>query len=166
MSAGAPPALRVAILGLGRLGTSMLERIGSPACSHRLEVVATWRRGEAMPTKADGVDVYYLCVSDGAVAEVASLIPTLADHGGRGGEGTNDVPVLHASGALDHEVLRPHRPAGSLHPLQSFPGPDVALPPLDGVPAAVAGDEAAIEVATRMAEGLGMVPFRVSGDRR
>ena len=118
-----------------------------------------------MPTKADGVDVYYCCVSDGAVAEVASLIPAHADRKGSG-DYTNDVPVLHASGALDHQVLRPHRPAGSLHPLQSFPGPDVALPPLDGVPAAVAGDEAAVEVATRMAEGLGMVPFRVSGDRR
>ena len=29
-----------------------------------------------------------------------------------------------------------------------------------------AGDDAAVRAATRMAEGLGMVPFHVSGDRR
>jgi predicted short-subunit dehydrogenase-like oxidoreductase (DUF2520 family) len=76
------------------------------------------------------------------------------------------TPVLHASGALSHDVLRPHRPAGSLHPLQSFPGPDVATPPLEGVAAAVAGDLEAVLVARRLAEALGMAPFTVSGDRR
>ena len=61
---------------------------------------------------------------------------------------------------------RTHRPAGSLHPLQSFPGPEVAGPPGRGVPAAVAGDPEAVSAATQIALDLGMRPFEVPGDRR
>ena len=40
-----------------------------------------------------GVDAYWVCVSDGEVASVAALIPP-------------GSVVLHASGALDIDVLR------------------------------------------------------------
>ena len=104
--------------------------------------------------------MYWICVSDAAVAEVAASIPT-ADT-----TGAHKPVVLHASGALSHDIMRPHRYCGSLHPLQSFPGPHIATPPMDGVPAAVAGDTEAVAAAQKLATGLGMAPFAVHGDRR
>jgi predicted short-subunit dehydrogenase-like oxidoreductase (DUF2520 family) len=48
----------------------------------------------------------------------------------------------------------------------TFPGPEVAVPDLHGVPAAVAGDPEAVAIAEGLARDLGMVPFAVPGDRR
>jgi len=48
----------------------------------------------------------------------------------------------------------------------TFPGPEITLPDLTGVPAAVDGDPEAVDAAHRIAAALGMVPFRVPGDRR
>lgn len=134
----------IALLGLGRLGRTLLPLL--EGAGHH---VLPWRRGEPFPR----ADVAWLTVSDGAVAEVARALP-------RG------PIVLHASGALDIDVLRPHRPAGSLHPLQSFPGPEVAVPPLAGVPAAIAGDPEAVAVARTLAGELGLNAVLVPGDRR
>ncbi|RME28186.1 MAG: DUF2520 domain-containing protein, partial [Deltaproteobacteria bacterium] len=97
--------------------------------------------------------VTWLLVPDRALPEVAATVPP-------GGV------LLHASGAADVDVLRPHRPAGSLHPLMTFPGPELARPPLEGLPAAIAGDREAADVATTLARFLGMHPFEVPGDRR
>ncbi len=136
--------MRVALLGMGRLGRTLavlLPRAGHP--------VLPWRRGEPVPT----AEVAWITVPDGAVAEVARLVPP-------------GPIVLHASGVLEVDVLRPHRPAGSLHPLATFPGPEVAVPDLAGVPAAVAGDPEARAAAEALAASLGMRPVRVPGDRR
>lgn len=74
--------------------------------------------------------------------------------------------VLHTSGATEVDVLRPHRPAGSLHPLMTFPGVGVALPDLQGVPAAIAGDPEALEAGRELAMAIGLTPLEVPGDRR
>jgi predicted short-subunit dehydrogenase-like oxidoreductase (DUF2520 family) len=134
----------IAVLGLGRLGRTLVPLLRS--AGHR---VTPWKRGRPMPQ----ADLLWLMVRDDAVAEVAAQIPP-------------GPIVLHASGALDVEVLRPHRPAGSLHLLQSFPGPEVATPPMKGVRAAIAGDPEAVEAATALAQSLGAIPVHVQGDRR
>jgi len=135
--------MRIGIVGLGRLGRSLALLL--EAAGHR---VATAGR-DGWPD----AEVVLLTVPDGAIAEAAARV--------RG------APVLlHCSGALDVDVLRPHRPAGSFHPLMTFPGPEVALPDLAGVPAAVAGDPEALAAATDLAESLGMWPIQVPGDRR
>ncbi len=136
--------LDIAIVGPGRLGRTLailLERAG-----HAVTLV---HRGAPIPR--DGVRL--LTVPDRDIAGVAQQAP-------RGG------PLLHCSGALSHEVLRPHAPAGSLHPLMTFPGPDHPLPALEGVPAAVAGDPEAVTIAQQIASDLSLRPFSVPGDRR
>ena len=135
--------MRVGIVGPGRLGRSLallLERAG-----HRVEVAG--RGGDPQ------ADVVLLTVPDGEIATAAARI-------------TRAPVLLHCSGATGVEVLRPHRPAGSLHPLMTFPGPEISLPDLAGVPAAVAGDPEAVRVGTDLARSLGLRPFEVSGDRR
>ena len=136
--------MRIAILGPGRLGLSLHALLRDGPFE-----TALWSRGQAVPP----CDVALLTVSDSAIGEVAALVPP-------------GPIVLHTSGATDVDVLRPHRPAGSLHPLQSFPGPSVALPPVEGVPAALAGDPEAVEAARTIAEAIGFATFEVPGDRR
>ncbi len=127
--------MRVALLGPGRLGRSLallLPSAGQP--------VTLWSRGEPLPD----ADVYWLTVRDGALADVAALLP-------------RDRVVLHASGALGPEVLA-HPLGGVLHPLMTFPGPELGLPSLAGVGARVDGPEPARIAARSIARTLGMVP--------
>lgn len=141
----ASPALDIVIVGPGRLGRSAVMLLsGGP---HRVRLVG---RGESIPT----APLTWLTVPDRAIAEAARAVPI-------GGV------VLHASGATDESPLRPHRPAGSLHPLMTFPGADVGLPSREPpLPAAVAGDPDAITAATQLAQAMGFFPFPVPGDRR
>lgn len=137
--------MRVAILGVGRLGGSLaalLRRAGVD--------VVTWSRGEDVPV---GADVYWVTVRDGAVAEVAALLPP-------------DAVVLHAAGAHGPELLGERAERGVLHPLMTFPGVAVGVPELRGVGARVDGTPGAVRAALTLAERLGMRPFRITGDTR
>jgi predicted short-subunit dehydrogenase-like oxidoreductase (DUF2520 family) len=138
------PRMEIGILGPGRLGRSLSVLLG------RLGVAVDLRgRGQGIP---DG-SVVLLTVPEGQIEAAARSVPT-----GR--------TVLHCSGSMEIDVLRPHRPAGSFHPLMSFPGPEIALPDLTGVPAALAGDPEALAVGRQLAALLGMTPVEVPGDRR
>lgn len=136
--------MRIAIVGRGRLGRSLAPLLA--AAGHEVEARG---RGEVISP----VDVVLLCVPDRAIGAAAASVPP-------------GPVVLHCSGACDVDVLRPRRPAGSLHPLMTFPGPEVSVPDLRGVPAAVAGDPEAVVVAEALARDLGLAPFAVPGDRR
>jgi predicted short-subunit dehydrogenase-like oxidoreductase (DUF2520 family) len=138
--------MRVAILGPGRLGRSLsilLEEAG-----HEL---STWRRGEPVPD----ADVLWITVRDDAIEDVARIVPS--------------TPILlHSSGALSHEILRAgdaSRRVGSLHPIQTFAGPESGLPDLRGVFAALSGDPEALEAADLLARSMGMRPVVVEGSR-
>lgn len=132
----------VIIVGPGRLGRSvatLLERRQIP--------VQLIGRHDRIPSAA----LTYLTVPDREIGDAAARVP-------KGGV------VLHASGATGVEVLRPHQKAGSLHPLMTFPGPEIALP--SGViPAAIAGDPEAVAAGRELANLIGFAPFEVQGDR-
>lgn len=138
------PAEGVVLVGPGRLGRTLALEL-----AERGIPVRVYGRGDALPP----APLTLLTVPDRAIAEVAARVPP-------GGV------VLHASGVRDHELLRPHRPAGSLHPLMTFPGPELGRPDLSTVPAAVAGDPEAVVAARALARALGMRPFDLPGDRR
>lgn len=136
--------MRVALLGMGRLGRSLavlLPRAGVDVC--------VWSRGAPIPE----ADVYWLTVRDTAIAEVAALLP-------------KDAVALHASGAAGPEALGPRAERGVLHPLMTFPGPEVGLPDLAGVGARVDGTPAAVAAGRAIALALGLVPFSLPGDPR
>ncbi|MEC9390422.1 MAG: Rossmann-like and DUF2520 domain-containing protein [Myxococcota bacterium] len=132
----------LAIIGPGRLGRSAARILNAQGAEFVLI-----GRGERAPAAA----VTWLTVPDRAIAAVAAGVPP-------GGV------VLHASGAADHRILRPHPCVGSLHPLMSFPGPEIGMPQTE-IPAAVAGDDRAIAAATDLAQLLGFSPVEVPGDR-
>ena len=60
--------MRIALMGMGRLGRSLsIYMQDNPALE-----ATSWRRGEPVPTD---VDLFWICVPDHAIAEVAKLIP-------------------------------------------------------------------------------------------
>ena len=149
-------ALPLAIVGPGRLGRSAAKLL-----TRRGVQFALVGRGQPVPQAR----TTWLTVADRDIESAAAAVPA-------GGV------LLHASGARSHEILRPHAVAGSLHPLMTFPGPELAGPvdPLlqcpcclrvrtTAIPAAVAGDDPAIEAALELAASLGFDAVRVAGDR-
>ena len=134
---------QLTIVGFGRLGRTVEQQLRAKGWTLRV-----CRRGDTIPASP----LTYLTVPDAQVADVARQVP----HGGI---------LLHASGALGLDVLAPHAQTGSLHPLMSFPGPELARP-MGTIPAAVAGTDSARAAAQTLASALGWTPFEVQGDRR
>jgi predicted short-subunit dehydrogenase-like oxidoreductase (DUF2520 family) len=158
-----------ALVGPGRLGLRLADRL--VACGLRCVAVRghhpvpverraavsaawdTWDEPAAWRLPA----VVFVCVPDHAVAEVARCLARRHDLEG--------VSVLHTSGLLTADALAPARESGaevaSWHPLQSFPLPDLRPTTWDGVPCAVEGDPAAVEVGFEVATTLGLRPWRI-----
>jgi len=134
---------KIVIIGMGRLGRSVAQALEEAGW-----VVIGCGRGDR-PPKAP---ITWLTVPDTSLAEVVTTVPT-------GGV------ILHASGAMDLSVLRPRSPIGSLHPLMTFPGPEVSMPEMSGLPAAMSGDPLALQAAKEIIGALGWSGFVITGDR-
>ncbi len=123
------------IVGRGRVGGSL--------------AAAAMRSGVDI---ADDADAVLLCVPDDAITSACVDL----------GDKTPSL-VGHVSGACGLDSLAPAAERGArtftLHPLQTFPGPDTAI---EGTPCAVSGsDRQAVEYAEGLARSLGMRPFEV-----
>jgi len=137
------PQPEIVIVGPGRLGRTVAAALAE----------AGWRvhlcgRGQRIVPGP----LTWLTVPDAAIAQVAAQVP-------QGGV------LLHASGATDLTPLQPHALVGSLHPLMTFPGPEVAIPPMADLPAAIAGGPEARQSARQIAAAMGWRTFTVDGDR-
>ncbi|GAB2466931.1 Rossmann-like and DUF2520 domain-containing protein [Xylanimonas ulmi] len=136
-AATSPPA-RVAVVGDGRMGRAIAAGLRTAGVS----VSGPLGRGAS----GAGADAVLLAVPDAAIEAAAAHIAP-----GR--------IVGHLSGATTLAPLAGHR-AFSLHPLMTVTADGARF---DGVPAAVAGsDAAALGVARDLAAILGMRPFEVA----
>lgn len=160
---------RIAIVGAGSLGSALavsLHRAGysidqilfrNRRGSRRKAISLAKKvgaRAVAMAQAKIESDVVWLCVPDGAIAEVAQLLAEKADWAGR--------VALHSSGALGCDelaVLRRRGAAvGSVHPMMTFVGGAWKAglgPALAGVPFAIEGDAAAVRLSRRLVKDLG-----------
>jgi predicted short-subunit dehydrogenase-like oxidoreductase (DUF2520 family) len=161
----------IAIVGPGKLGTALAQALRS--AGYRIpEIVA--RDGSANSTAARSLarklgsrysplslakfeaDVIWICVSDDAIAGVARQLARRKDWRGK--------IVLHSSGALSSEELRPLKQrgaaVGSAHPMMSFA--NHAPVEWKGIPFAVEGDAAAMDFAREAARKLKLDPFTIS----
>ena len=129
---------RVHVIGSGRVGSAVAARL----------------RERGVAVGEDDPDVVLLCVPDTVSADRSrSLAP------GRAWVG-------HVSGATPLAALEPHARRFSLHPLQTF---DRSGDPaqFDGAWAAVSGEtDAALAIARRLAETLGLRPFELADEDR
>ncbi|MBI4161645.1 MAG: DUF2520 domain-containing protein, partial [Acidobacteria bacterium] len=166
------PAVRFSLIGAGRLGCPLGRvlsrrpgyRLFGLACASSASARRAARRigrGRPFPTAAAAVGpstLVLLCVPDREIRRVARrLAGAPIDWRGR--------TVLHTSGALDSAELAPlarrGAAAGSLHPLQTFPGPLGPGNPFRGCAFAVEGDRNGRRRAESVARALGGEPFTV-----
>jgi predicted short-subunit dehydrogenase-like oxidoreductase (DUF2520 family) len=74
--------------------------------------------------------------------------------------------AAHTCASFDAGVLRPLRPAGSLHPLRSFADPEGAAARFEGTACAIDGDAAARRVLRRFVRAIGGAPIGVKPGRK
>ena len=101
--------MQIHIIGQGRLGRSLAYILDRQSIPH-----TTY--GRTFPSKMNGL--VYICVSESAIGEV---VKNLTYH--------SDVCVIHASGAIGLDVFPTSEThVACLHPIQSFPGPEIHIP--------------------------------------
>lgn len=165
-----PPA--TLIVGAGRLGTALgegLQRAGWPVvlvARSEASAVRAGARGLAVVRSlavAPVADLVLISVPDDAMAGAARALAAAPQ------VLRPSSIVLHTSGAVPVNALRDAAstgiPIGSLHPMQSVTAQSGAAV-LRGASAAVSGDPAALTMAERVAQALGMDPFRLADEAK
>ena len=183
-------SLRFAVIGAGRLGASLalalrrhgLTLVGFTAASAADRAHAEdWLELPASPALADLVslrpELYFICVPDGAVADVAAeLGGALASDrvAAAGFEAGRHPVVAHTSGATSVSVLSPCEKAGAatlvFHPLQTFAEPLTGASRFAGAGVAItpglARPDLAGTMGLKIAHILGLRPFFLADDKR
>jgi predicted short-subunit dehydrogenase-like oxidoreductase (DUF2520 family) len=128
------PSIR--IIGPGRAGTSLAAALTARGWTF----AGFLGRGEDLTDAARGVDVLVIATPDDAIAEVAAAVAPVPA-----------TTVVHLSGSLGLNALRPHVRRAGLHPLVPLPNGEVGAARLaSGVTFAVAGAPAAKEMAVAL----------------
>ncbi len=156
--------MRLAIVGAGRVGRTLglLARragyeIGAVVCRTRAhaEAAAAFIGAGRPGTRPEGDELTLLSVSDGEIERAARALVAPAG-----------AVVAHTCASFGVEVLRPHRPAGAIHPLRSFADPARAAELFPGTACAVDGDAEAVAVLEGFARAIGGAPLRLRTDRK
>jgi predicted short-subunit dehydrogenase-like oxidoreductase (DUF2520 family) len=159
----------IGIIGPGRAGVGLalaLAQAGYTVFLHGRQkksvpssLTFTTGDGGKPPPWIDDTDVVLLAVRDDAITPLAqSLAQARAI--------VERHVVLHLSGAQGQEALGPlvtsRAALGSFHPLQTIVEPELAPARLRGAWAAVEGMPRAVEAGERIAQDIGMRPFRIA----
>ena len=175
----------IAIVGAGRVGCALGRRLHEkrwrigPVVTRSMHSAREARRRIGSGTPQAGVpeavlaaDVILIATPDRAIAAAAealarlgepspSAAPQVAKHQRKPrGKPWQGKIVLHTSGALASDVLRPLElrgaATGSLHPLQTFSGR--TAPSLAGSVCAIEGSATALRMARRICHALECIP--------
>ncbi len=159
----------VGLIGPGRAGIGLALALAQAGYTVRLHgrhkkkvpapLTLTVGDGDAPPDWIGAAGVVILAVRDDGIRPLAAALAAARAI-------TPDHVVLHLSGAQGQEALgalvTTRAALGSLHPLQTIVEPDRAPARLKGSWAAVEGMPRAIEAAERLAQDIGMRPFRIA----
>lgn len=158
----------IGIIGPGRAGVGLALAFVQAGYTTRLHgrkkkkvpppLALTVGDGETPPPWLAETDVVILAVRDDAIRPLAeSLAKRRAI--------TERHVILHLSGVQGQEALGPlvtsRAALGSMHPLQTIVEPERAPTRLKGSWAAVEGMPRAVEAGERLAQDIGMRPFRL-----
>ncbi len=168
--------LAFVIIGPGKLGTALGKQLslsGYTPVGVAGRTLTTTRKAADIIGAAESTtdpwtvttraDIVFITTPDGAIVPTCE---TITHHKGFK-EGT---VVLHCSGSLQSTILTVgnsdniHR--GSLHPLQSFAGGELATNPFKGINIAVEGDAIAEKTAHRIGETLGATCFTIKTEAK
>lgn len=175
-------AARVAIVGPGRVGSTLARSLaasgwsirlvmGSSACSASAEALAEEIGCDVARSAQDVVDasdLVLVCVPDGALAGV---VDSLADAISARPHDTGEPRLVgHTAGSVGISILSPLASAGwgvfALHPVVSIADPQSGPEVLRDRYAAVTASEGASRVAFEIATSLSMRPFEVAEEAR
>jgi len=164
------PQPRVTIIGAGRMGQGLglaLKRRG-----YRIVLVNRSVR-EVMPPLVLHQGSQPEATRDAELVLIATPDTEITAVAGElfGNQAiSRDQVVLHLSGLLGRDALRPLESTGagcgSFHPLQSVAEPATAAERLKGAYAGVEGDERALVAAERLANTLRMIPVRIPAEAK
>src|ERR1700722_4848666 len=155
----------VSIIGPGNWGSSLARALILAGVPLHEVITRGSQRRPGRPLVSLGraqlqADVLWLCVPDAAIARV---IRRLVQHAAARGLSLQGKIVVHSSGALSSEVLKPAADAGasvaSVHPLMSFPTRTPV--PLQGVPFGVETDAASRRILYAIVRRIGGRPFSI-----
>ena len=143
------PAIRIAIIGRGRLGQCLATALAGLG---EAVVLAAGRDGAAASAATSAADLVLLTVPDDAIAALAEALPW------RRGQA-----VVHCSGATELTALsaaaRAGAQVGGFHPLQIFSDPTLAVHLLPGSSVAIEAEPPLSDELQRLARLLGMMPL-------
>ncbi|HET8714159.1 MAG TPA: Rossmann-like and DUF2520 domain-containing protein [Gemmatimonadales bacterium] len=159
----------IGLIGPGRAGAGLalaLQQAGYTVCLHGRHrkslpqpLTLTVGDGVESPPWIGDTEIVVLAVRDDAITPLAASLA-------KAGAITATHVVLHLSGVQGQEALGPlvtsRAALGSLHPLQTIVEPERAPARLKGAWAAVEGMPRAVETGERIAQDLGMRPFRIA----
>jgi predicted short-subunit dehydrogenase-like oxidoreductase (DUF2520 family) len=155
--------MNITIYGPGRAGGALA--IAAEAAGHRITGIdgRSLERIEALArlvnVSPDEPDLLIIAVSDDALARSSELVPI-----------GNAPAVVHVSGAVRVDVLRPFQDAGSLigsfHPLQTFPDAQTGAARLAGAHVAITADPPLDEMLQDLASSLGCQSFPIADDMK
>jgi predicted short-subunit dehydrogenase-like oxidoreductase (DUF2520 family) len=159
----------VGLIGPGRAGVGLALALAQAGYTVRLHgrrkkkvpapLTLSVGQGDAPPAWIAEAGVVILAVRDDGIRPLAETLAAARAI-------TPDHVVLHLSGVQGQEALGPlvtsRAALGSLHPLQTIVEPERAPARLKGAWAAVEGMPRAVEAAERLAQDLGMRPFRIA----
>ncbi len=161
--------ISIAIVGLGAVGTA-LARALAQAGAARLTLVGIGRQRErqwaaqqagryivGLNNLSDDIDIIVLAIDDRVMGSVAAKLSRLALPWKR-------ISVLHTSGSLGSEVLKPLAAGGAgvaaWHPFQTFPARARNVP-LAGITFGITGNRRGVSAATRLTALLGGRPLKI-----
>ncbi len=159
----------VTIVGAGNLATALAISLRS--AGYTIEAIVARERGSALrratrlarqfgaravlDLQALKSPIIWLCVPDGQIPRAAALLSGTFD-------GSEKI-VLHSSGALTSDELRPFQRKGaavaSVHPLMTFVRK--STPSFQGVPFAIEGDRWAVKAARAIVRDLRAQSFNI-----
>lgn len=146
-----PTQTRVAIIGAGVVGQTFAQLLTD--CPQYIVKLGSRSQGN-MQTAVEDADMVLLTVSDSAIERVCAELASSFKP---------DAVVAHCSGALSSEILKAHGgPTASMHPLQTFPNVEAALPKVKGTYAYCEGDETALPAVKALAQALGMQAVEIA----
>jgi predicted short-subunit dehydrogenase-like oxidoreductase (DUF2520 family) len=187
--------LSIAVIGAGRLGLALGSAL--QASGHAITIAITRTRGSARrasrvlrttsvalgtrsinqltgPQRARlrQSDLLIIATADDSIPQVAEQLAKMFElppNESRPGSQRRSV-VLHTSGALASDVLKPIREqafaAGSLHPLISISGPVDSARAFSGVYFTLEGEPAAVRIAKQLVRELGGNSFVIDARRK
>jgi len=149
---------KVAIIGAGVVGQTFAKLL-----AEQLQYTVTLgaRSGDvSMQAAAQDADIVLITVSDSAIQTVCQdLVAANAIKA--------DAVVAHCSGALTSEILQSHAgPTASIHPLQTFPNVEAALPKVAGTYCYCEGNEQALQTLKPLISALQMQPVTIQAKNK